>query len=105
MATDLNLHRKSVAGLPGHLDAHDAAVLEREREIINRERTWLMCFNIDRSLAGQMGKPWTIREDWIIRNSRHWCLQSLSQPWDLGICALVELLRLTVSARGRGEAQ
>lgn len=95
MATDLNLHRKSVASLPGNPHPDDPVVVEREREIINRERTWLMCFNIDRSISGQMGKPWTIREDWIIRNSRHWCLQRLSQPWDLGISGLVELLRLT----------
>ena len=95
MATDLNLHRKSVASLPGHHEPNDPAVVEREREIINRERTWLVCFSIDRSISGQMGKPWTIREDWIIRNSRHWCMQRLSQPWDLGICALVELLRLS----------
>ncbi|PWN41980.1 hypothetical protein IE81DRAFT_323983 [Ceraceosorus guamensis] len=95
MATDLNLHRKSVASLPGNLSPDDPAVLDREREIINRERTWLMCFSVDRSISGQMGKPWTIREDWIIRNSRHWCMQRLSQPWDLGISALVELLRLT----------
>lgn len=95
MATDLNLHRKSVASLPGHQPADDPAVLEREREILNRERTWLVCFSLDRSISGQMGKPWTIREDWIIRNSRHWCLQRLSQPWDMAICGLVELLRLT----------
>lgn len=95
MATDLNLHRKSVASLPGNPHPDDPVVVEREREIINRERTWLMCFSIDRSISGQMGKPWTIREDWIIRNSRHWCLQRLSQPWDLGISGLVELLRLT----------
>jgi hypothetical protein len=95
MATDLNLHRKSVASVSGHQPADDPAVLEREREILNRERTWLVCFSIDRSISGQMGKPWTIREDWIIRNSRHWCLQRLSQPYDMGICGLVELLRLT----------
>lgn len=95
MATDLNLHRKSVASLPGTHQSDEPTVIEREREIINRERTWLICFSIDRSISGQMGKPWTIREDWIIRNSRHWCLQRLSQPWDLGVCALVELLRLS----------
>lgn len=94
MATDLNLHRKSMATLPGHHDPHDPVVLEREREIINRERTWLLCFSVDRSISGQMGKPWTIREDWIIRNSRHWGLQRLSKPWDLGLSALVELMRI-----------
>ncbi|PWN36324.1 uncharacterized protein FA14DRAFT_114933, partial [Meira miltonrushii] len=95
MATDLNLHRKSMASIPNTTDSEDPAVLEREREIINRERTWLFCFCVDRSISGQMGKPWTIREDWIIRNSRHWGMQRLSKLYDMGLSALVELLRIS----------
>lgn len=95
MATDLNLHRKSMASVPNATDPEDSAVLEREREIINRERTWLFCFCVDRSISGQMGKPWTIREDWIIRNSRHWGMQRLSKVYDMGMSALVELLRIS----------
>ncbi len=97
IATDLNLHRKSLASLPGRADPDDPAVIDREREIMNRERTWFICFAVDRNLSGQMGKPYTIREDWLIRNCRHWCLQRLSKPWDVGISALVELLRIHVS--------
>lgn len=95
MATDLNLHRKSMASIPNTTDSEDPAVLDREREIINRERTWLFCFCVDRSISSQMGKPWTIREDWIIRNSRHWGMQRLSKLYDMGLSALVELLRIS----------
>ncbi|KDN37751.1 hypothetical protein K437DRAFT_259683, partial [Tilletiaria anomala UBC 951] len=94
IATDLNLHRKSLAALPGLPQPDDPTVLDREREIMNRERTWYICFVVDRSLSGQMGKPYTIREDWLIRNCRHWCLQRLSKPWDVGISAMVELQRI-----------
>lgn len=97
MAQDLNLHRKSVASLPGNTNRDDPAVIDREKEIINRERTWFLCFAVDRSLSAQMGKPYTIREDWIIRNCRLWSLQRLSKPWDIGISALVDLQKTHVS--------
>lgn len=67
MATDMNLH------LPTSAKEMDEA---REREILNRERTWMICFNLDRSNATQFGKPTTIREDWIIRNSKEWYKKS-----------------------------
>ncbi|KAK0543055.1 hypothetical protein OC846_003662 [Tilletia horrida] len=95
MATDLNLHRKSVFQLPPDVSPDDPAVLEREREILNRERTWFICFTIDRGLAAQMGKPYTIREDFLTRNCRYWCEQRVSRPWDMALSGLVELLRLT----------
>ncbi|PKI83046.1 hypothetical protein MVES1_003096 [Malassezia vespertilionis] len=88
MAQDLNLHRKAdvVPGYP--LEEKD------HREALNRERTWYICFCVDRTLSAQMGKPYSIREDWIIRHSSEWCMQRYSRPWDLGICALVDLLRV-----------
>ncbi|CAD6976042.1 unnamed protein product [Tilletia controversa] len=95
MATDLNLHRKSVLTLPPDMSPNDPIVLEREREILNRERTWYVCFSIDRALSAQMGKPYTIREDFLTRNCKYWCEQRVSQPWDLALSALVDLLRLT----------
>ena len=58
MATDLNLHRKT--------STHSAETAEgkaREREVHNRERTWLICFCLDRSLSAQMGKPTSIKEE------------------------------------------
>jgi hypothetical protein len=55
MATDLNLFRKTTVKLPADVDP--AVKKQYYAEIRNRERTWLRCFLIDRSLSAQMGKP------------------------------------------------
>ena len=47
MATDLNLHRKTIAQLPP--DVSDETRVLYERELLNRERTWMYCYIIDRS--------------------------------------------------------
>ncbi|CDS01907.1 hypothetical protein [Sporisorium scitamineum] len=94
MATDLNLHRKSVATFNHSPHPDDPAVLDREREILNRERTWYVCFAMDRGLSIQMGKPYTIREDWIVRNCRNWGSR-FSRPWDLAVSATVDLYRIS----------
>ena len=57
-ATDLNLHRKTT--MTG-IDTPEGRA--RDKEVHNRERTWLMCFILDRSLSAQMGKPTSIREE------------------------------------------
>lgn len=58
MATDLNLHRKttmtSIATEEGRA---------RDLEVHNRERTWILCFCLDRSFSAQMGKPHSIKEE------------------------------------------
>ncbi|GAC99867.1 hypothetical protein PHSY_007470 [Pseudozyma hubeiensis SY62] len=94
MATDLNLHRKSVATFNHSPHPDDPAVLDREREILNRERTWYVCFAMDRGLSIQMGKPYTIREDWIVRNCRNWGSR-FSRPWDIAVSAIVDLSRIS----------
>jgi hypothetical protein len=54
IAMDLNLH----------VPPQGTAQTERQqREILNRTRAWMLCFNQDRSTATQFGKPWTIKED------------------------------------------
>ncbi|WFD18320.1 hypothetical protein MCAP1_000521 [Malassezia caprae] len=88
MAQDLNLHRKNV--MPPEAKADEAKM----RDVLNRERTWYICFCVDRTLSAQMGKPYSIREDFLIRHASEWCIQPFSRPWDLGICALVDLLRV-----------
>lgn len=88
MAQDLNLHRKTV--ITKELMADE----NKMRDVLNRERTWYICFCVDRTLSAQMGKPYSIREDFLIRHTSEWCMQPLSRPWDLGICALVDLLRV-----------
>ena len=54
IATDLNLHQ-----MPNIKPTSE----RQEREIINKIRVWLNCYNLDRSTATQFGKPSTIKED------------------------------------------
>ncbi|PCH34825.1 hypothetical protein WOLCODRAFT_78982 [Wolfiporia cocos MD-104 SS10] len=85
IATDLNLHQ--VSTIRPRNDRH-------RRELLNQERHWLNCHNLDRSMATQFGKPSTIKEDYIIRSSESWYKKSpLNHPWDLGLCAYTQLLR------------
>ena len=54
LATDLNLFQASTTRATNE---------QHEKEILNRTRVWLICFNLDRSTATQFGKPSTIKED------------------------------------------
>lgn len=54
IATDLNLHQVSTIKPTSET---------QEREILNKTRVWMICFNLDRSTATQFGKPSTIKED------------------------------------------
>ena len=54
IATDLNLHQVS---------STKPQTEKQEREMLNRRRVWMICFNLDRSTATQFGKPSTIKED------------------------------------------
>ncbi|ORY34671.1 fungal-specific transcription factor domain-domain-containing protein [Naematelia encephala] len=91
MATDLNLHRKSITS---GLDTEEGRA--RDLEIINRERCWLHCFILDRSISAQMGKPYTIREDYIIRNAceASWHQQRYSLPTDRAVSAYAVLQQI-----------
>ncbi|KAF8530244.1 fungal-specific transcription factor domain-containing protein [Hysterangium stoloniferum] len=87
IATDLNLHQPGSSKPP--------TSEKQEREHLNRTRTWLICFNLDRSMSTQLGKPSTIKEDPIIRNSSDWYRRSaFNHPYDVHLCAYTELLRL-----------
>ncbi|KAF7440277.1 hypothetical protein PC9H_000621 [Pleurotus ostreatus] len=89
MATDLNLHRKTAVTSE---DTEEGRA--RDIEVHNRERTWLMCFCLDRSFSAQMGKPHSIKEDHIIRNAKLWCRSPLSIPTDTGLAGYVDLQRI-----------
>ncbi|KAK0463601.1 fungal-specific transcription factor domain-containing protein [Desarmillaria tabescens] len=86
MATDLNLHRKTTVSAQ---DGQDARA--REIEVHNRERTWIFCFCLDRSFSAQMGKPYSIKEDFIIRNVDKWCSLPCAAPSDAALAAYAEL--------------
>ena len=51
IATDLNLHMYSNRKAKNEAEA---------RELINRTRVWMICFNLDKSTATQFGK-WSWR--------------------------------------------
>ncbi|KAF8582334.1 hypothetical protein K439DRAFT_1413481 [Ramaria rubella] len=89
MGTDLNLHRKTAT--VSQPTEEDRA---RIKEVLNRERTWLICFALDRSFSAQMGKPHSVKEDFIIRNAGNWWRSPYSALSDSSVCAYVELQRI-----------
>ncbi|KLO05022.1 hypothetical protein SCHPADRAFT_896598 [Schizopora paradoxa] len=89
LATDLNLHQPQTGVKP--------VSEQHERELLNRTRVWMICFNLDRSTATQFGKPSTIKEDYnsIIRNGKDWYKRSkLNHPYDIHLCGYSSLLRI-----------
>ncbi|KAH6908321.1 fungal-specific transcription factor domain-containing protein [Coprinopsis sp. MPI-PUGE-AT-0042] len=89
MGTDLNLHRKTAVK-----SSDTAEGKARDLEVHNRERTWIMCFCLDRSFSAQMGKPNSIKEDYIIRNATRWYQSPVANPSDASLVAYAELQRI-----------
>ncbi|GLB34598.1 putative fungal specific transcription factor [Lyophyllum shimeji] len=89
MATDLNLHRKTAVTSQ---DTQEGKA--RDLEVHNRERTWILCFCLDRSFSAQMGKPHSIKEDAIIRNASRWCHAPVAAASDPSLSAYCELQRV-----------
>ncbi|KAF7373049.1 hypothetical protein MSAN_00512400 [Mycena sanguinolenta] len=87
LATDLNLHQAPI----------DVAINSNEteqRELLNRTRVWMICFNLDRSAATQSGKPPTIKPDSRMkRRSDDWYQMSpYNSVYDMHLCAFTGLL-------------
>ncbi|KAJ7650362.1 hypothetical protein FB45DRAFT_16338 [Roridomyces roridus] len=81
MAIDLNLHLPNTAKPINENHA---------REMLNRTRVWLNCFNLDRSTGSQYGKAPTIsNNDYMANHSADWWHSSqFSMPnFDIHICA------------------
>ncbi|TFK36330.1 fungal-specific transcription factor domain-containing protein [Crucibulum laeve] len=89
MGTDLNLHRKTAVT---SVDTQEGKA--RDHEVHNRERTWILCFCLDRSFSAQMGKPHSIKEDYIIRHAADWYRAPAAIPTDASLAAYVELQRI-----------
>lgn len=89
MATDLNLHRKTAMTSQ---DTQEGKA--RDLEVHNRERTWIMCFVLDRSFSAQMGKPNSIKEDYIIRHTKEWYSSPVANASDPSLAAYAELQRI-----------
>ncbi|TFK49594.1 hypothetical protein OE88DRAFT_357610 [Heliocybe sulcata] len=79
-ATDLNLHHPTTAKPKSELHA---------RELLNRTRAWLNCFNLDRSTSSQYGKTPIIKNtDFVACHSETWWQSSpYNMPgFDVHIC-------------------
>ena len=120
MATDLNLHRRTAVTSPDTAEGR-----ARDREVHNRERTWIFCFCLDRSFSAQMGKPYTIKEEYvaclvvdgailtrrlcsfIIRNASQWCRSPVAIPSDVALAAyaVCSVLKLTAHTADGGRFQ
>ncbi|KDR72902.1 hypothetical protein GALMADRAFT_73007 [Galerina marginata CBS 339.88] len=86
IATDLNLHIVSTTKPQNE---------KQEREILNKTRVWMICFNLDRSTATQFGKPSTIKEDFVVRNAKDWYKKSqYNLNLDLHLCGYLALLQI-----------
>lgn len=86
IATDLNLHMYSSRKAKNEAEA---------RELINRTRVWMICFNLDKSTATQFGKPSTLKEDRIIREGPEWYNRSpANDPFDIHLVAYSSLMRV-----------
>lgn len=81
MGQELGLFRKREAVVPDDVD--DATRLQFQRETLNRERTWLYTFVVDRSMAAQCGRSYTLREDFIVRSCETWWQQEGTMTRDV----------------------
>ncbi|KAF7327903.1 Zn(2)-C6 fungal-type domain-containing protein [Mycena kentingensis (nom. inval.)] len=81
LAIDLNLHLPNTAQPINESHA---------REMLNRTRVWLNCFNLDRSTGSQYGKTPTIsNSDYMANHSEEWWRLSPynMRNFDIHICA------------------
>ncbi|KAF7373029.1 Protein priB [Mycena sanguinolenta] len=87
LATDLNLHQNPISYAP-------QANEKQERELLNRTRVWMTCFNLDCFAATQSGKPMTIKPDFAMKcRSDDWYrLSPYNSVYDLCLCATTGLL-------------
>lgn len=88
IATDLNLNLPNTAKPRNENHA---------REMLNRTRVWLNCFNLDRSTGSQYGKsPIISPDDYMANNSENWWRSSPynMKNFDIHICAYNAELRV-----------
>ena len=95
MAMDLNLNVRSTVKPKDPFHA---------RELLNRTRVWLNCYNVDRSLGTQHGRPATIpNNDWIASNSEDWWKSSEQniKGFDIHTSAYTSELRVVSQFRAK----
>ncbi|KAF8271195.1 hypothetical protein EI94DRAFT_1797367 [Lactarius quietus] len=88
VAMDMNLHHPNTATPLNELHA---------REMLNRTRAWLNCFNLDRSYGSQYGKTAIINNaDYVASHSHEWWNSSEynMEHFDIHLCAYTSELRV-----------
>nr|GAT47127.1 predicted protein [Mycena chlorophos] len=95
LATDLGLDKARVVG--GAQEDGEGDDEERERESLNRTRTWIVCCLLDRSMAIQFGRSETVKEEDIAAHGvEEWYSASpQNSSYDVHLCAYTQLVRLT----------
>ncbi|KIJ22679.1 hypothetical protein M422DRAFT_196896, partial [Sphaerobolus stellatus SS14] len=98
IATDLNLNL-APSSTSGSTSSTTKPLSERhERERMNRTRTWLNCWNVDRSSAVQFGKPTGLEEDETVRGAKAWYRSGINKAsgdkYDVHLVAFTELLMI-----------
>jgi hypothetical protein len=68
IAIDLNLHITPVAKVN--------PTEKEEREVLDRLRLWMICYETDWNMAVHYGKPSSVKENQIIRTSDNFWLRS-----------------------------
>lgn len=94
-AFDLNLHIRSTVKPKNSLHT---------RELLNRTRVWLNCYNVDRSMGSQYGRAPTIpNHDWIASHSEDWWKSSDQnmKGFDIHISAYTSELRVVSKFRAQ----
>ncbi|QRV98273.1 Fungal specific transcription factor domain [Ceratobasidium sp. AG-Ba] len=81
IAIEMNLHQEPSGSL-------------EVKEKRNRERTWLICYTLDRGISAQTGKPHSIADNYMVRNAGQWWQRSEAIPQDAGVVEYLEFQRM-----------
>ncbi|GBE88352.1 hypothetical protein SCP_1301670 [Sparassis crispa] len=95
VATDLNLHHPNTPSPDNEMHA---------REMLNRTRVWLNCFNLDRSTSSQYGKSSIIsNSDYTANHSEYWwkCSPFNMDGFDIQLCCYNAELKVMADFRSR----
>ncbi|KIY44020.1 hypothetical protein FISHEDRAFT_52517 [Fistulina hepatica ATCC 64428] len=95
VAIDLNLQ---------YPPSHEPADEMRARELLNRTRVWINCYNLDRSTGSQYGRPPVINQmDYVANHSEDWWRSSQYNltSFDIHLCAYNADLRIMSEFRAK----
>ncbi|KAM0754377.1 hypothetical protein T439DRAFT_321422 [Meredithblackwellia eburnea MCA 4105] len=92
LATEISLHRSHYLTIPAGLD--EETKTRFQSELTNLQRTWICCYNLDRGLSAENGKPIFVQETWEISHVRNFVQQPGVRMGDVWLSAHSGLLRM-----------